>query len=81
MGDDDLFSSDFSDAQLKARLGHMARVPCQVFSQLPNNCSYLPLRRSEDYIYSRLQTKLRAFVQSPLCLLTLVAFGVLCISR
>uniref|UniRef100_A0A7I4DMQ7 Uncharacterized protein n=1 Tax=Physcomitrium patens TaxID=3218 RepID=A0A7I4DMQ7_PHYPA len=37
MGDDDLFSSDFTDAQLKALLGHMSRVPCQVrsaFSQL-----------------------------------------------
>ena len=30
LGDDDLFSSDLSDAQLKARLGHMSRVPCQV---------------------------------------------------
>jgi pimeloyl-ACP methyl ester carboxylesterase len=30
MGDDDLFSSDFTDAELKARLGHMSRVPTQV---------------------------------------------------
>lgn len=30
MGDDDLFSSDLSDDQLKQRLGHMSNTPCQV---------------------------------------------------
>jgi len=30
MGDDDMFSSDLSDDQLKTRLGHMANTPCQV---------------------------------------------------
>lgn len=30
MGDDDMFSSDLSDDQLKQRLGHMANTPCQV---------------------------------------------------
>ena len=30
MGDDDMFSSDLSDDQLKQRLGHMCNTPCQV---------------------------------------------------
>ncbi|PHU30513.1 hypothetical protein BC332_02606 [Capsicum chinense] len=29
-GEDDLFSSDFSDDQLKQKLGHMSNTPCQV---------------------------------------------------
>lgn len=29
-GDDDMFSSDLSDDQLKMRLGHMSNTPCQV---------------------------------------------------
>lgn len=31
LGDDDMFSSDLTDAQLKNRLGHMERFPCQVW--------------------------------------------------
>ena len=34
MGDDDMFSSDLSDDQLKTRLGHMANTPCQVKTKL-----------------------------------------------
>ncbi|CAK9191252.1 unnamed protein product [Sphagnum jensenii] len=30
LGDDDLFSSDLSDGELRTRLGHVSRVPCQV---------------------------------------------------
>ena len=30
MGDDDMFSSDLSDDQLRMRLGHMSNTPCQV---------------------------------------------------
>ncbi|XWS13559.1 hypothetical protein CRYUN_Cryun36dG0047400 [Craigia yunnanensis] len=30
MGDDDMFSSDLNDDQLRLRLGHMANTPCQV---------------------------------------------------
>ncbi|CAA6669007.1 unnamed protein product [Spirodela intermedia] len=30
MGDDDMFSSDLTDDQLRLRLGHMANTPCQV---------------------------------------------------
>lgn len=33
MGDDDMFSSDLSDDQLRMRLGHMSNTPCQV--QMP----------------------------------------------
>lgn len=29
-GDDDMFSSDLSEDQLKQRLGHMSNTPCQV---------------------------------------------------
>lgn len=34
MGDDDMFSSDLSDEQLKLRLGHMRHTPCQVLSNV-----------------------------------------------
>lgn len=30
MGDDDMFSSDLNEHQLKMRLGHMSSTPCQV---------------------------------------------------
>lgn len=30
MGDDDMFSSDLSEDQLRQRLGHMSSTPCQV---------------------------------------------------
>ncbi|KAG0591658.1 hypothetical protein M758_1G228600 [Ceratodon purpureus] len=40
LGDDDLFSSDLSDAQLKARLGHMSRVPTQVLFSMSDE--YVP---------------------------------------
>ncbi|CAN6481962.1 unnamed protein product [Victoria cruziana] len=30
MGDDDMFSSDLSDDQLRIRIGHMSNTPCQV---------------------------------------------------
>lgn len=30
MGDDDMFSSDLTDDQLRMRLGHMSNTPCQV---------------------------------------------------
>ncbi|KAK6803828.1 hypothetical protein RDI58_001612 [Solanum bulbocastanum] len=33
-GEDDLFSSDFSDDQLKQKLGHMSNTPCQVGDQV-----------------------------------------------
>ncbi|KAF2583035.1 hypothetical protein F2Q68_00000665 [Brassica cretica] len=43
MGDDDIFSSDLSDDQLKTRLGHMANTPCQVIFSMGDE--YVP-----DYV-------------------------------
>ncbi|KAL0548293.1 hypothetical protein IC582_012741 [Cucumis melo] len=43
MGDDDMFSSDLSDDQLKLRLGHMANTPCQVIFSMGDE--YVP-----DYV-------------------------------
>lgn len=43
MGDDDLFSSDLSDDQLKQRLGHMSNTPCQVIFSMADE--YVP-----DYV-------------------------------
>lgn len=40
MGDDDLFSSDLSDDQLKTRLGHMSNTPCQVIYSMADE--YVP---------------------------------------
>ncbi|KAM7260017.1 hypothetical protein ACFE04_015758 [Oxalis oulophora] len=42
-GDDDLFSSDLSDDQLKTRLGHMSNTPCQVIFSMADE--YVP-----DYV-------------------------------
>ncbi|XP_023526586.1 UPF0613 protein PB24D3.06c-like [Cucurbita pepo subsp. pepo] len=40
MGDDDMFSSDLSDEQLKMKLGHMANTPCQVIFSMRDE--YVP---------------------------------------
>lgn len=40
MGDDDLFSSDLSDDQLRMRLGHMSNTPCQVIFSMADE--YVP---------------------------------------
>ncbi|XP_022973669.1 UPF0613 protein PB24D3.06c [Cucurbita maxima] len=40
MGDDDMFSSDLSDDQLRMRLGHMANTPCQVIFSMGDE--YVP---------------------------------------
>ncbi|XP_070023065.1 uncharacterized protein [Nicotiana sylvestris] len=42
-GEDDLFSSDFSDDQLKQRRGHMSNTPCQVIFSMGDE--YVP-----DYV-------------------------------
>ncbi|KAF3615694.1 hypothetical protein FXO37_35399 [Capsicum annuum] len=42
-GEDDLFSSDFSDDQLKQKLGHMSNTPCQVIFSMGDE--YIP-----DYV-------------------------------
>ncbi|KAF4358894.1 hypothetical protein F8388_013698 [Cannabis sativa] len=43
MGDDDMFSSDLSDDQLRTRLGHMSNTPCQVIFSMADE--YVP-----DYV-------------------------------
>ncbi|KAK1418325.1 hypothetical protein QVD17_27468 [Tagetes erecta] len=43
MGDDDMFSSDLSDDQLKQTLGHMCNTPCQVIFSMADE--YVP-----DYV-------------------------------
>ncbi|XP_057956793.1 UPF0613 protein PB24D3.06c [Malania oleifera] len=40
MGDDDMFSSDLSDDQLKTRVGHMSNIPCQVIFSMADE--YVP---------------------------------------
>ncbi|KAF5752307.1 hypothetical protein HS088_TW01G00215 [Tripterygium wilfordii] len=40
MGDDDLFSSDLTDDQLRMRLGHMSNTPCQVIFSMADE--YVP---------------------------------------
>ncbi|RXH80358.1 hypothetical protein DVH24_041505 [Malus domestica] len=42
-GDDDMFSSDLTDDQLRLRLGHMANTPCQVIFSMADE--YVP-----DYV-------------------------------
>ncbi|KAI5650599.1 hypothetical protein M9H77_36604 [Catharanthus roseus] len=42
-GDDDMFSSDLSEDQLKQRLGHMSNTPCQVIFSMADE--YVP-----DYV-------------------------------
>ncbi|CAN1280554.1 UPF0613 protein PB24D3.06c [Linum perenne] len=43
MGDDDMFSSDLTDDQLRLRLGHMSNTPCQVIFSMGDE--YVP-----DYV-------------------------------
>lgn len=40
MGDDDMFSSDLSDDQLRMRLGHLSNTPCQVIYSMADE--YVP---------------------------------------
>lgn len=40
MGDDDMFSSDLSDDQLRLKLGHMSNTPCQVIFSMGDE--YVP---------------------------------------
>ncbi|XP_022856569.1 UPF0613 protein PB24D3.06c-like isoform X1 [Olea europaea var. sylvestris] len=42
-GDDDMFSSDFSEDQLKQKLGHMSNIPCLVMFSMADE--YVP-----DYV-------------------------------
>ncbi|KAJ6804868.1 UPF0613 protein PB24D3.06c [Iris pallida] len=40
MGDDDMFSSDLSEDQLRMRLGHLSNTPCQVIFSMADE--YVP---------------------------------------
>ncbi|GLT81467.1 hypothetical protein SLA2020_528520 [Shorea laevis] len=52
MGDDDMFSSDLSDDQLKQRLGHMTTIPCQVIFSMADE--YVPEYVDKKSLVARL---------------------------
>lgn len=52
MGDDDMFSSDLSDDQLRMRLGHMENTPCQVMFSMADE--YVPDYVDKKSLVSRL---------------------------
>lgn len=52
MGDDDMFSSDLSDDQLKQRLGHMTTTPCQVIFSMADE--YVPEYVDKKALVARL---------------------------
>ncbi|KAJ7522018.1 hypothetical protein O6H91_19G079200 [Diphasiastrum complanatum] len=52
MGDDDMFSSDLTDEQLRVRLGHMSRIPCQVIFSMSDE--YVPEYVNKPILVQRL---------------------------
>ncbi|XP_010255881.1 PREDICTED: UPF0613 protein PB24D3.06c-like isoform X2 [Nelumbo nucifera] len=52
LGDDDMFSSDLSDDQLKMRLGHMSNTPCQVIFSMTDE--YVPEYVDKEALVERL---------------------------
>ncbi|KAI4369612.1 hypothetical protein MLD38_018035 [Melastoma candidum] len=52
MGDDDMFSSDLSDDQLRTRLGHMSNTPCQVIFSMGDE--YVPEYVDKKALVARL---------------------------
>ncbi|KAK9672042.1 hypothetical protein RND81_12G072100 [Saponaria officinalis] len=52
MGDDDMFSSDLSDDQLRMRLGHMSNIPCQVIYSMADE--YVPEYVDKKALVTRL---------------------------
>ncbi|MCO5597215.1 hypothetical protein L7F22_051291 [Adiantum nelumboides] len=52
LGDDDMFSSDLTDQQLRARLGHMSRVHCQVIFSMADE--YVPAYVNKKALVERL---------------------------
>ncbi|GMH28463.1 hypothetical protein Nepgr_030306 [Nepenthes gracilis] len=52
MGDDDMFSSDLSDDQLRMRLGHMSNTPCQVIYSMADE--YVPEYVNKKALVERL---------------------------
>ncbi|CAI9118596.1 OLC1v1020187C1 [Oldenlandia corymbosa var. corymbosa] len=51
-GDDDMFSSDLSEDQLKQRLGHMSHTPCQIIFSM--NDEYVPEYVDKKALVNRL---------------------------
>lgn len=51
-GDDDLFSSDLSEEQLRERLGHMSNTPCQVIFSMADE--YVPEHADKKALVDRL---------------------------
>ncbi|CAI7788544.1 unnamed protein product [Closterium sp. NIES-53] len=51
-GDDDMFSSDFSDKELKERVGHMGSWPCMVI--LSGEDQYVPRTIDKEKLLQRL---------------------------
>lgn len=52
MGDDDMFSSDLTDDQLRIRLGHMSSIPCQVIFSMADE--YVPEYVDKKFLVARL---------------------------
>ncbi|CAI7778354.1 unnamed protein product [Closterium sp. NIES-54] len=50
-GDDDMFSSDFSDKELKERVGHMGSWPCMVI--LSGEDQYVPRTIDKEKLLQR----------------------------
>ncbi|GJP60167.1 hypothetical protein CLOP_g17298 [Closterium sp. NIES-67] len=51
-GDDDIFSSDFTDDELREKLGHMAAWPCMVI--LSGEDQYVPKHIDKEMLLQRL---------------------------
>ena len=60
-GDDDLFSSDFTDEELDYRLGHMRKVPTLVAFSM--NDEYVPKEVDKDALVARLVDAIAPQVQ------------------
>lgn len=52
LGDDDMFSSDLTDQQLRVRLGHMSRVHCQIIFSMADE--YVPEYVNKKALLERL---------------------------
>lgn len=57
MGDDDMFSSDLNEDQLRTRLGHMSNTPCQVIFSMADE--YVPEYVDKKALVDRLCRAMR----------------------
>ncbi|GAA0139037.1 hypothetical protein LIER_00663 [Lithospermum erythrorhizon] len=60
-GDDDMFSSDLSEDQLKQRLGHMCTIPCQIIFSMGDE--YVPDYVDKKALVNRLCTAIGGAVE------------------